>query len=167
MTRRVISVFLAVIMIFSLAVSVCAANEVIRDQIVNETEFNVTTYEDANTITMIVPIEDYPELAGSDMIYDVALALYSKQNEMADDSYVRMSLPRIAGELALHVMLFRFSYILGGSSESSPLHEYYLSSKDAEININEERLDSSFIDTVGVIIIGFKVGFANSGSTIL
>ena len=165
MTRRILSVIIVVAMLFSFAVCAFAANENIRDQIVNETEFNISTYEGSKTVSMVVHIEDYPELAELDMIYDVATVLYEKQNELADDSFVLMSKTRITGELALHIMLFRVSYILGGTSESSPLYDYYLTSKDAEINIDEERIDESLINFIGTLVMVFNTLSLNSSSS--
>lgn len=157
--RRFISIVLVVVMLFSLSVSAFAANENIKDSIVSEAEFNVRNYAETKTIAIEVHIEAYPELAGLDMIHDVALDLYEKQGEFAEEGYVLMSKQHIAGELALHVLLFRIFYILGGNKEGSMFNEYYNGAKDAELNIDEQRLSPAIMEMVGTLVLAFGSGF--------
>lgn len=154
-SRRLISVFLVVAMLFSLSVSVFAAESKIMDSIMSETSFNVKAYAETKTVTIVVHMEAYPELAGISMIRDVALELYEKQAEYDDGTYVLMSKQHIAGELALHVLLFRLFYILGGNKEGSMFNEYYNGAKDAELNIDESRLSPALMEMVGGLILAF------------
>lgn len=170
--RRLISVLLVIVMLFSLSVSAFAAGNSIKDSIISETDFRVKDYSEKKTVTIVVHIEDYPELAGIGMIYDVALALYEKQSEYAekytaehsDATFVLMNKKHIAGELALHILLFRIFYILGGNKEGSMFYEYYNGAKDAEINIDESRLSPVFMEMVGSLILAFGPMFGLTSS---
>lgn len=154
-SRRLISVLLVVAMLFSLSVSAFAAESKITDSIVSEASFKVKDYAETKTVTIVVHIEDYPELAGISMIHDVALELYEKQAEYDDGTYVLMSKQHIAGELALHVLLFRIFYILGGNKEGSMFSKYYNGAKDAELNIDEARLSPAVMEMVGGLVLAF------------
>lgn len=153
--RRLISVLLVIAMLFSLSVSAFAAGDSIKDEIVEKADFTVATYAETKTVYIEVYIEDYPELAGIGMIHDVALDLYEKQSEYAEEGYILMSQKHIAGELALHVLLFRIFYILGGNKEGSMFNEYYNGAKDAELNIDENRLSPVLMDMVGSFVLAF------------
>lgn len=153
--RRLISVLLVVAMLFSLSVSAFAAGDSIKDSILSETDFRVKDYSETKTVTIVVHIEAYPELAGIGMIHDVALDLYEKQAEYDDGTFVLMSQKHIAGELALHILLFRIFYILGGNKEGSIFSEYYNGAKDAELNIDENRLSPVFMEMVGSFVLAF------------
>lgn len=155
LNRRITSVVLVIVMLFSLSVSAFAANESLKESIISESKFNVTAYGDTKTVNVVVHIEAYPELSGLGMLKDVALALNEKQAEYADESFVLMDTTHIAGELALHVFLFKLVYMLGGNKEGSPLYEQYLSFKDAELNLSEERLNPALVSMVGTLVIVF------------
>lgn len=156
--RRLISIVLVVVMFFSLSVSAFAANDNIKDAVVSEADFQVKNYAETKTVTIEVHIEDYPELASLSMIHDVSIALYEKQAEYDDGTYVLMSKKHIAGELALHILLFRIFYILGGNKEGSLFSEYYNGAKDAELNIDEQRLSPAFMEIVGTLVLAFGSG---------
>lgn len=155
LNRRITSVVLVIVMLFSLTVNAFAVNDKFKDAIINESEFNVTAYGDTKTVNIVVHIEAYPELTGFDMLKEVALTLNEKQAEYADESFVLMDSKHIAGELALHVFLFKLVYMLGGNKEGSPLYEQYLSFKDAELNLNEDRLNPSLISLAGTLVLVF------------
>jgi len=166
-SRRLISVLLVVAMLFSLSVSAFAAESKIMDSIISEASFNVKDYAETKTVTIVVHIEDYPELAGIGMIHDIALELYEKQAEFDDGTYVLMSKQHIAGELALHILLFRLFYILGGNKEGSMFSEYYNGAKDAELNIDEERLSPALMEFVGGLVLAFGSMSASSSDSLL
>lgn len=155
LNRRITSVVLVIVMLFSFAVNAFAVNDKIKDAIINDAEFKVTAYGDTKTVNIVVYIEAYPELAGLDMLNSVTKELYEKQADFADESFVLMDAKHIAGELALHVFLFKLVYIFGGNKEGSPLYENYLSFKDAELNINEERLNPTLVSLVGTLVLAF------------
>ncbi len=153
---KIISLFLVVAMLFSFATVAFAASADLKTAIVDEAEFTVRNYGETKTVYIEVYIEEYPELANISMINSVSKLLYEKQAEYAEDSYVLMSRNHIAGELALHVLLFRFFYILGASDESSVLHDkYYVGSKNAMLNIDEDRISPALIEMVGTMITWF------------
>lgn len=153
LNRRITALVLVVVMLFSFTVNAFAANAVLKDQIIEKSEFKVSSYEGKKTVSIIVHLEEYPELAQLDMLYSVTQDLYALQAEYADDSFVLMDKQHIAGELALHAFFFKIVYMLGGDNEYSPLHDYFLSFKDAELNIDEARLDSSLIAFAGKIVL--------------
>lgn len=157
-SRRVISVLLVIVLLFSCSVSAFAAGETIEEQIVNGSDFRVKDYAESKTVTIVVHIEDYPELASMGVISEVALDLCKKQAEYDDGTYTLMSVTHIAGELALHVLLFRIFYILGGGNEGSMLNEYYNGAKDAELNIDESRLSPVLMRVVGTLVLAFGSG---------
>lgn len=161
LNRRITAIVLVVVMLFAFAFNAFAANATLKNQIVEGSEFNVSSYEGKKTVSIIVHIEDYPELTDLDMLYSVTQDLYALQAEYADDSFVLMDKQHIAGELALHAFLFKIVYMLGGNNEYSPLHEYFLSFKDAELNIGEERLDSSLISFAGKIVLTLGVDISD------
>ena len=157
-SRRIISVLLVIALLFSCSVSVFAASETIMNNIISESDFNVKKYAESKTVTIVVHIENYPELADMSVISDVALDLYEKQAEYDDGTFVLMSKTHIAGELALHVLLFRIFYILGGDNEESMFNHYYKEVMDAELNIDEARLSPALMQMVGTLVLAFGSG---------
>lgn len=153
--RRLISVVLVLVMLFSLPVSAFAAGNKFEEAIVDEAVFSVHNYSESKTVYIEVYIENYPELTDISFISSVANKLYEKQAEYADESFVLMSEKHIAGELALHILLFRLFYLLGGSNESSMFNKYYNGAKDAELNIDEARISPVLIEMVGTLILTF------------
>lgn len=163
--RRLISVLLVVTMLFSVSVSAFAAGTKIKDDILSEAAFTARDYAESKTLYITVNVEDYPELSGLSMINDVAVELYEKQAEYDDGTYVLMSKQHIAGELAIHVFLFKIFYTLGGDKEDSMFHDNYNSAKVAELNIDEARFSSALIDLVGGIVLAFGSISASSSSS--
>ncbi|MBQ8210142.1 MAG: hypothetical protein IJZ35_06145 [Clostridia bacterium] len=160
--KSVGAIVLSIILVFSF--SLCAFADA-ADEIAGESVCKVRDLgEDAKTVVISVDIENNPELTDIGTLYGVTLALYEKQAELDDGTYVLMSKSHIAGELALHVILFRLFDVLGGSSEDSSINEYYNGAKVAEINIDEERLSPEIFDAIGALIIAFG-SFSSLSST--
>lgn len=163
--RRLISVFLVVAMLFSVSVSAFAAGSKIKDDIINEATFVARDYAESKTLYITVNVEDYPELSGLSMLNNVAVELYEKQADYDDGTYVLMSKQHIAGELAIHVFLFKIFYTFGGDKEDSMFHDNYNSAKIAELNIDEARFSSGLIDLVGGFVLAFGAISASNSSS--
>lgn len=159
------AILLSIILVFSFALCAFAAGTSVSDEIAVESVYRVRDYgENAKTVVISVDIANNPELFDLGTIYDVTQALYAKQAELDDGTYVLMSKSHIAGELTLHVLLFKLFDMLGGSSEESSFNDYYNGAKVAEINLDEDRLAPEFFDAVGNLVIAF-CSFGNLSST--
>lgn len=126
------------------------------DDIAEASTFTVTVTKDGvSTVYIAVPVESYPQLFNSGVFDETVQKLAEKQDEYKTEDMTLMSYEHIAGELALHAALYAAAYLVGGDKEDSKFHSYYESAKTADLNIDEERVSSGFIDFIGKLITFF------------
>ena len=91
------------------------------------------------------------------------MKLYGKQNdEYADEADKLMSYEYIAGELALHAIIYAVTneYLeITGETEGT-IYNLWLRAKNADLNIDESRIPSEIIEILGIFIMSvFVVDF--------
>ncbi len=123
------------------------------DEIANASTFTVTVTKDGvSTVYIAVPVEDYPQLFNAGVFDETVQKLCEAQNEYKTDDMTLMSYEHIAGELAMHAAVYAVTYLIGADREDNRFHSYYDSAKVAELNLDEERVSSGFIDFFGKLI---------------
>ena len=126
-------------------------------------DFTYTTINDGNgTVYIRVNIEENPEIFNYAVFRNLVEDLYEQQGEEMlknDDGEVDylMSYEHIAGELALHALLYAASNELlrvTGIS-SSRILSLYKSAAQADLNIDEARVPGEVISIFGIVLMNF------------
>ena len=112
------------------------------------------------TLYIRVDIENNPEIFNYDVFRKLVEKLYERQNEeMLSDRYGQidyvMSYEHIAGELALHAILFAATanIIAVTNTASERILKLYNEAAQADLNIDEARVPSQLITLAGKLII--------------
>ena len=112
------------------------------------------------TIYIRVNVEDNPQIFNYDVFRALVEQLYQKQNEemKKDDQgkidYV-MSYEHIAGELALHTIVFAAtnSIINVTGTQDEKILNLYKAAAQADLNVDESRFPTAIIRFIGTLII--------------
>ena len=135
------------------------------DQIAADSTFTVTVTKDGvSTVYIAVPVENYPQLFNAGVFDDTVARLAEGQTAYAADGMTLMTYEHIAGELALHAAVYAVTYLVGADQDGSPLHTYYDNARIADLNVDESRAPSSFLEFIGKIVTFFNriLSFLNS-----
>lgn len=135
----------------------------VAELIAQSCDFKYTTVQDGNgTVYIRVNIEENPEIFNYAVFRNLVEDLYAQQGEEMlknDDGEVDylMSYEHIAGELALHALLYAASneVLRVTGISSSRLLNLYKSAAQADLNVDEARIPSELISIVGVILMNF------------
>ena len=136
--------------------------------IAETTEFSYKLVNGADgTLYMRVNVEDNPEIFNYDVFRALVEQLYARQNEeMQKDSYGKidyvMSYEHIAGELALHTVVFAATNLILDVTKTSDekILNLYKAAAEATLNADEDRAPGSLIRFIGTLIINvFKFNF--------
>jgi hypothetical protein len=133
--------------------------EEVAELIAESCEFTYTTVEDGDgTVYIRVDIEKNPQIFNYAVFRNLVEDLYEQQgeemlkNEDGSVDYL-MSYEHIAGELALHALLYAASdELLRVGVESGRLLSLYKSAARADLNVDEARIPAEAIAIVGVIL---------------
>ncbi len=142
----------------------------LSDAIVADSKYTVTVTADGkDTVYIAVSIIDHPEIYDARVFLSVVKKLAQKSDEVAiengidvdSDNYNPMMYTHIAGELSLHMITMDITGFFGGDSWNILLKDFYEKSIVADLNIDESRVPSFFIEFWGnFIVILFEVLFA-------
>lgn len=142
----------------------------LSDSIVADSKYTVTVTADGkDTVYIAVSIIDHPEIYDARVFLSVVKKLAEKSNEIAiengidtnSENYSPMMYTHIAGELSLHMITMDVTGFLGGDSWNILFKDFYQKSIVADLNIDESRVPSFFIEFWGnFIVILFEVLFA-------
>ncbi len=142
----------------------------LSDAIVADSKYTVTVTADGkDTVYIAVSIIDHPEIYDARVFLSVVKKLAEKSNEVAiengidvdSENYNPMMYTHIAGELSLHMITMDITGFLGGDSWNILLKDFYEKAIVADLNIDESRLPSFFIEFWGnFLVILFEVLFA-------
>lgn len=131
-------------------------------------EFDYAVIEGGDgTLYLRVDVENNPQIFNYDVFRKLVEDLYARQNEeMKKDGYGKidyvMSYEHIAGELALHVIVFAAAneIIRLTNTKDERILSLYRSAAVAELNVDEARLPSQIIELIGRLIVNvFKFNF--------
>lgn len=125
-------------------------------------EFKYTTLRDGNgTVYIRVNIEENPQIFNYAVFRSLVEDLYARQgeellqNEAGETDYL-MSYEHIAGELALHAILYAASgEMLRLGVNSGRLLSMYRSAAIADLNATEARLPTEVFAIIGSLLINF------------
>ncbi len=110
---------------------------------------------DGNVVYIVVNVEENPELLDLITLCHTSAALLDRQNSFAADSertdLLLNDYSHIAGELALHSMVYTLTKAAGGADKDSALNSYYESARTAELNRNETR-GAGLIQVIGQLL---------------
>ncbi len=117
---------------------------------------------DNGTLYISINIEDNPEIFNYAVFRQVVENLYARQGEeLMTDKYGRvdyvMSYEHIAGELAMHMLLFAaVSEVMHVTdSKDKRLIDLYQSCAVADLNIDEARVPFEMIEIFGILLLNF------------
>ena len=109
------------------------------------------------TVYIAVNIAEHPELYRLDCFHDAVTEMVAGQKTVVGydkEKTVLMDYNRIAGELALHMIVYGVTapiVYLQGSYTPSVIRQLYSQAKVAELNIDEDRAPSSLMSMLGGI----------------
>gem|GEM_PF-4224571 len=124
-------------------------------------EFDYVVLDNGNgTIYIRVDVENNPQIFNYAVFYNLVEDLYEKQGEemvLKGDGSVDylMSYEHIAGELALHALIYAATkdIIKLTGTNSERILSLYNSAAQANLNVDEARVPAQFITFVGKLII--------------
>ena len=119
------------------------------DDIIANAEYTYVLIEDG---------KEHPELLNRSLLMEAAQKLYDEQKalypDMAEEDM--MSYEHIAGELALHAILYAVSneYLTLTGSTEGKIFDLWQRARIADLNINESRIPGEIILIAGTYIVG-------------
>lgn len=129
------------------------------DDIIANAEYKYVLREDGKeTVFIAVNIEEHPELLNRSLLMEVTEKLYNEQKslypDMADENM--MSYEHIAGELALHAILYAVSneYLSVTGETEGTIFDLWQRARIADLNITEDRIPGEIILIAGTYIMG-------------
>ena len=129
-----------------------------EDIIANAEYKYVLTEDGKETVFIAVNIEEHPELLNRSLLMEVTEKLYNEQKklypDMADSDM--MSYEHIAGELALHAILYAVSneYLAITGETQGTIFDLWQRARMADLNITEDRIPGEIILIAGTYIMG-------------
>ena len=106
------------------------------------------------TVYIVVDIAAHPDLFQLDCFHDAVTELVEKQEDLAVTGVTLMDYNRVAGELALHMLVYGVTApIVGIQKERTPsvIRQLYDEAAIAEINIDENRVPTILMNVIGGI----------------
>lgn len=177
--KRIICVFLTVVIGFSLAVPAFAADsppaekkspldclfslytgaqaERISDRIAQSTEYwPCITLEGYESVCARIRISDNPELANPKVFRKAIVKMVDNSKTVIEnptENTVLIGYHRFGGELALHILgvLFFEAFRFAGIPEIDALYEMF---DCADMDLDENRISPLLMNLIGVIIMG-------------
>ncbi|MBO5396244.1 MAG: hypothetical protein J6A97_05110 [Clostridia bacterium] len=129
------------------------------DDIIANAEYKYVLSEDGKeTVFIAVNIEEHPELLNRSLLMEVTEKLYNEQKslypDIADEDM--MSYEHIAGELALHAILYAVSneYLSVTGETEGTIFDLWQRARIADLNITEDRIPGEIILIAGTYIMG-------------
>ena len=116
--------------------------------------YTVVTLENGvKTVYIAVNIAEHPELYKLDCFHDAVTELVAGQkNLVSGENATLMDYNRVAGELALHMIVYGVTapiVKLSGDRTASVIKNLFDQAKVADLNIDESRVPSSLIRIIG------------------
>lgn len=129
------------------------------EDIIAKAEYTYVLNEDGKeTVFIAVNIEEHPELLNRSLLMEAAQKLYDEQKalypDMAEENM--MSYEHIAGELALHAVLYAVSneYLAVTGATEGTIFDLWQRARIADLNITEDRIPGEIILIAGTYIVG-------------
>ncbi len=129
------------------------------DDIIEKAEYSHVLLEDGKeTVFIAVNIEEHPELLNRALLMEATEKLYNEQKVlfpgMAEETL--MSYEHIAGELALHAILYAASneYLSVTGATEGLIFNLWQKARIANLDITEARIPGEAIQIVGTYIMG-------------
>ena len=129
------------------------------DDIIAQAEYSYVLLEDGKeTVFIAVNIEEHPELLNRALLMEATEKLYNEQKvlypDMAEDAL--MSYEHIAGELALHAILYAVSneYLSVTGATEGTIFSLWEKARIANLDITEARVPLEVIEILGTYIMG-------------
>lgn len=131
----------------------------VADDIIDKAEYSYVLLEDGKeTVFIAVNIEEHPELLNRSLLMEATEKLYNEQKaffpDMAEESL--MSYEHIAGELALHAILYAVSneYLSVTGATEGVIFDLWQKARIANLDITESRVPIELIQMMGTYIMG-------------
>lgn len=131
----------------------------VADDIIDKAEYSYVLLEDGKeTVFIAVNIEEHPEILNRSLLMEATEKLYNEQKaffpDMAEESL--MSYEHIAGELALHAILYAVSneYLSVTGATEGIIFNLWQKARIANLDITEARVPGELIQMVGTYIMG-------------
>lgn len=177
--KRILSVFLAALICFSLAVPAFAADEVteekktphgclysfytreeaeiISDRIADSAEYwTFITSDGYESVGTGIRISENPEIANLKVFRKTVVKMVDRSRtliESPNENTVLMDYHRFGGELAFHILAILFLDIFKGA-DIPDYETNYEMFDHADMNIDEERIPQAIMNLTGYIIMG-------------
>ncbi len=129
------------------------------DDIIANAEYKYVLDENGReTVFIAVNIEEHPELLNRSLLMEVTEKLYNEQKSLYPDiaDSDMMSYEHIAGELALHAILYAVSneYLAITGETEGTIFDLWQRARMADLNITEDRIPGEIILIAGTFIMG-------------
>ncbi len=129
--------------------------EQLSDNIVEDSRFFNAKLDDGTyTIFIGVKLYEHPELFNYKVFRKTMDKLYEEQfnHMMPDREYNMMTYRHIAGEMALHQVLYIMLKAVKAEKTTGILNSLYNKARIVDLNVNEDRIPPFFIKLAGFII---------------
>ncbi len=175
--KKVTAFILALVIVFSLSITVFAADEAEEKGTFSDYRFQYYSREEVLTIADRIataafyepfwPTEDTesviisldlrsnPELGNISVFIESVRAMVDRSADYVTDttdSVELMNYNQVAGELALHVALLMLLDNYADTGLIENVEDLYIKTEIADLNIDEQRISPQFINLVGTLI---------------
>lgn len=142
--------------------------EAVSQKIADSCKYRITTVDDGRkTIYVAVDLRQCKEIFDARVFLNATEKVFNKCKEIAmedgmmegDGLYTLMSYNHLAGELALHMILADVTNDLGATKGNGILRDLYNKAVVSDLNVDEDRIDLSFIEFVGKTVLSFLETF--------
>lgn len=131
--------------------------DAVAEAIADGSAYNIKVLEDGKqTVYISVDLVAHPELFDEEVFRAAVVKLIDKQNEVIPeeeiDNFDLLDYNRFAGELYLHMLIYRFTAPVKDATWLPLVEELYNMSSVADMNIDESRIPPFFMEIIGFII---------------
>ncbi|MGN0468013.1 MAG: hypothetical protein ACI4GY_04755 [Acutalibacteraceae bacterium] len=123
--------------------------------IADDSSYHVVTLSSGKkTVYIAVDLAAHPELFDIEVFHDAVIALVDKQNEYieGEENVSLLDYNRLAGELALHMIIYKAAEPFYGKIDSALINFLYENAVISEINIDEMRVPGPVFTFIGLLI---------------
>lgn len=134
--------------------------DAVAQAIADGSAYNIKVLEDGRqTVYISVDLVANPEIFNEDVFRAAVVKLIDKQNEVIPedeiDNFELLDYNRFAGELYLHMLIYRFTSPVKDAEWLPFVADLYNMSSVADMNIDESRIPPFFMEIIGFIIFEF------------
>lgn len=125
----------------------------------------VTLKDGKKTVYIVLDLSKHPELFDIDVFHDSVVAMGDRQSEYVTegDEFTLMDYNRIAGELALHMIVYKALKPFYNPNGLSVINKIYEDARICTIDVTEKRAPASLMTAIGFVFMRILYAIKNIG----